>query len=67
VSYKTQLKVVNDKKFYDNAIRLATPEEAKNYGEHKLDTWSAAVEYQVVESDDPVNYRWDIVEGLVKV
>ncbi len=65
MSYKVQIKVSGDPKFYDNAIRLATKAEAQAYGDNKLRSWTLAETYAVVETDDPVNYEWKADEGLV--
>jgi hypothetical protein len=58
MSYKVEIKVVNDEKYYPNGIALATREEAEEYGKHKLATWMMADEYRVIESTEPVNYTF---------
>ncbi len=67
MSYKCQIKVYGDPKFYDNAVRFATREEADSAGQNKLWNWTMADEYRVVESTDPANYRWSETEGLISL
>jgi hypothetical protein len=59
MSYKVQVKAIDDPKFYDNQIRLATLEEAQAYGEHKVRAWTLAEAFRVEESEDAVNYSWE--------
>jgi hypothetical protein len=42
-----------------NALRFATREEAEANVRDLMMRWFAVRETRVVESDDPVNYRWD--------
>lgn len=67
MSFKAEIKVFNDPKFYPNGIAFATKNEADSYGSYKLGTWMMSDAYKVVESTEPVNYRWDSAEGLVDV
>ena len=67
MSFTTEFKVFNDPKFYPNGIAFATKNEANAYGSYKLGTWMMSDAYQVVESTEPVNYRWDSEEGLMDV
>lgn len=67
MSYKTQIKVYDDPEFYDNAVRFASADEAEAYGKNKLWNWTMAEKYRVVESSDPVNYRWDETKGTVRI
>jgi len=57
MSYKVQFKTLGDPKFYDNAVRFATAEEAEAEGADRYARWTMAEAYRVVESDDPVNYK----------
>ena len=53
-------------KFYGNALRFATREEAEANVANLAMRWMLVRETRVVESEDPVNYAW--VEGrLVEV
>jgi hypothetical protein len=55
MSYKVGVKTAGDKDWAYNALRFATPEEAKRYGDDLLCRWTAAREYEVHESDDEPN------------
>ena len=41
-----------------NALAFATREEAEQYASDLLLRWWAPTNYEVRESDEPVNYRW---------
>ena len=58
MSYKAEVKVVGDSKFYDNAIRFASWGEAHDYGLDLGNRWIAVAEMRVAEFDDPVTNRW---------
>lgn len=64
-SYKAE--ITDGSGYGSNALRFATKEEATAYAEHKMDTWMAAKDYRIVETEDPVNYRWDAKEGAVQI
>ena len=49
-----------------NSLRFATREEAEANVSDLYGRWLAVTDTRVVESDDPVNYRWTD-EGLVPV
>lgn len=55
MSWKAEVLV--DGKWYDNAIRLATEEEARVYGLDLFRRWFVPADWRVVTSDDPANYR----------
>jgi hypothetical protein len=67
MSYKCEIKVLHDQKYYQNAVSFATEEEAKAYGRNKLCFWTVSEDFRVVESTESVNYRWDHLEGLVAI
>lgn len=67
MSFKAAIKVYDDPKYYQNGIVLATREEAESYGRNKVAAWTLAEGYQVVESDEPVNYQWSSTAGLVSL
>jgi hypothetical protein len=67
MSFKAEIKTYDDPKFYLNGVALATREEAEAYGRNKIAAWTLAEAYQVVESDEPVNYTWSSTAGLVAV
>jgi hypothetical protein len=48
-----------------NALRFATREEAEGNVLDLAMRWTLVRDTRVVESSDPVNYRWDPAVGLV--
>lgn len=66
MSWAPEVQTGNDPKWYGNALRFATEEEAKLNVQELMSRWTAVRATRVVESKDPVNYRW--VDGrLVEV
>ena len=66
MSFKPEVVADSSGKFYGNALRFATREEAEANVKDLMMRWLAVRETRVVESDDPVNYRW--VDGnLIEV
>jgi hypothetical protein len=63
MSFKPEVSTGNDPKFYGNALRFATKEEAEASAFDLAMRWLAVREWRVVESDDPVNYA--IVDGTL--
>jgi len=63
VSWKPQIQVAGDQKWYDNAVRFATRVEAEKYARDLFYRWTSAKNQRATESDDPVNASW--VEGAV--
>lgn len=55
-SWGTEVKVVNDDKWYGNDLRFETEEEAVKYVADLRLRWNAVVDTRVVYSDAPVNY-----------
>ncbi len=47
-----------------NALRFATKEEALAHATDLMWRWILVKEIRVIESDDPVNCRWDYDRGL---
>lgn len=47
-----------DPKFYGNSLRFATKEEAVANVRDLMMRWTSVIETRVIETDDPVNYRW---------
>lgn len=60
MSFKPMIKTINDPKFYENALRFATREEAEVSAKDTYGRWLSATEWRVDESDQPVNYRIDM-------
>lgn len=50
-----------------NAQVFATYEEAKKSAEMRFRRWTMPTDYCVVETEEPVNYRWDDELGDVPV
>lgn len=51
-------------KWCGNALRFATKEEAEGNVANLRQRWIAVLQTRVVESDEPVNYRW--VDGKLE-
>ena len=64
MSWKPEIKVHNDPKFYDNAVRFATAEEAIAYAKDLEARWTSAEEIRVTETKDPVTGEW--IDGKMK-
>lgn len=58
MSWAPEVIADNTGKFYGNALRFATREEAEANVKDLMRRWFAVRETRVVESDDPVNYKW---------
>jgi hypothetical protein len=52
-------------KFVGNRLRFATKAEAEANVQNLMWRWLSVRDTRVVETDDPVNYRWDAAKGLV--
>ncbi len=61
ISWKCEVKTACDDSWIGNAMRFATYDEAKAYGNDLYSRWTAVEQKQIVPSSDPVNYR--MVEG----
>lgn len=59
MNWKPEVKTGSDPKWYGNALVFATKEEAEGNVRDLAGRWFAVVDTRVVESDDPVNYRWE--------
>jgi len=58
-SYKPEVIADSSGKWCGNALRFATREEALASVNDLAWRWTAVRDTRVVESPDPVNYRWD--------
>ena len=47
-----------DGKWYDNAVRFATEQEAKDNARDKFMVWTMPTDWRAVESTDAPNYRY---------
>ena len=63
MSYKPEVKTGNDDKWYDNNLAFATHEEALYSAKDLMSRWMLVTDYRAVESEQPVNYRLDMVTG----
>lgn len=57
-SWKTEVVADNSGKFVSNGLRFATRKEAEEYAIDITWRWTLVRDTRVVESDDPVNYRF---------
>ena len=57
-SYAPEVIADSSGEWCGNALRFATEPEARNYVNDLAWRWTAVRETRVVESNDPVNYRW---------
>lgn len=57
MSFKPEVRTGSDPKFYANNLAFATREEAERSAKDLMSRWLLVVEWRVVESDQPVNYR----------
>ena len=65
MSFKAEVQTAGDgDNWSSSAVRLPTHEQALAYGTDLKWRWTAVNALRVVESDDPVNYRW--VDGSLK-
>jgi hypothetical protein len=65
-SYAPQVIADNTCKWYGNALRFATKEEAEAQVRDLAARWTSVLDTRVVETDDPVNYRY-INDTLIPV
>lgn len=67
-SFKPAVEVINEPgKFHTNNLAFATREEAERSAKDLMARWMLVVEWRVVESDQPVNYRLDEAGELQEV
>lgn len=59
MSYAPQVETMNEPgKFYGNALRFATREEAEQNAKDLFNRWLLCTAWRAVESTDPVNYSY---------
>ncbi len=66
VSFKPEVQTDSTGKWYGNALRFATREEAMSQVSDLSYRWTNVRDMRVTESDDPVNYRY-VDHQLVEV
>lgn len=59
MSYAMEVITDSSGKFGGNAVRLATHHEAEAYARNLMGRWMAVRDWRVVESTDPVNYKFE--------
>ena len=59
MSFAMEVVADSSGKFAGNSCRYATFLEANHAGSELMSRWMAVREYRVVESEDPVNYRFN--------
>ena len=63
MSFKPEISVDGGLSFHQNNLAFATKEEAEASARDTFGRWMLATGWQVVESDQPVNYQ--IVDGVM--
>ncbi len=58
MSYKPEVQTDDTGKWYGNALRFTTRAEAEAQVQDLMMRWFAVRDTRVVESDEPVNYRY---------
>ena len=64
-SYKPVVQTGSDPRWYDNALRFTTHEEAYANARDLAGRWMLVVAYDAHPSEDPPNSRWDPQTGSV--
>ena len=49
--YKAEVQVVNDSKWYSNALEFDTHAEAETYAKDLFSRWTQATNWRIVEAD----------------
>ena len=60
MSYKPEVQTDNTGKWYDNALRFETKEEALENARDLSYRWFAVRDFRATESPEPVNYQYDL-------
>ena len=66
MSYKCEVLTANDPKWYANALRFETAEEADRYGLDLLMRWTNSADVRSAECNDIVNYKYSD-DGLERI
>jgi hypothetical protein len=67
MSYAPEVIAGSSGKWAGNSLRFATSEEAEGNVRNLYSRWTSVRETRVVESADPVNYKWVEGKGLEAV
>ena len=57
MAWTYEVKVANDEKWYGNAMRFATENEARIAGLNKYTVWTMCIDYRVIEAEGKVNWE----------
>jgi len=60
-SWKIEVQVFGDKKWYGNAVRCETKAEAEDYARDLLSRWTQSTNFRIVESKDEITGK--VVNG----
>jgi hypothetical protein len=63
MSFKPVVQTGSDPKFYDNAQRFSTYDEAMLSAKDLMSRWMLVIDIDVQESTDPVNYQ--IIDSVI--
>lgn len=67
MSWKPEVIADSTGKWVGNGLAFATKAEAEANVRDLMNRWFAVRETRAIESDEPVNYRWDPDKGLVSI
>jgi hypothetical protein len=59
MSWKPEVIADSSGQWSSNAVRFATEAEAGAYVRDLYRRWTLVTKFRVIESEDPVNYRWE--------
>lgn len=66
MSWKPEVRTGKDPKWYGNALRFATEDEARRSAEDLMSRWLLVVECRATECDDPVTHTYDFESVLAR-
>jgi hypothetical protein len=65
MSWKPEVQTDITGKWYGNALRFATQDEAYNSARDLSMRWTLVLDYRATESEDPVNYSYN--HGVLEI
>lgn len=66
MSFKPEVQVIGDDKFYDNNLAFETYEEAMYSARDLMTRWALVRDYRAVPSTEPVNYKLNLATGVME-
>ena len=63
-SWKAEVLVGGDVKWYDNGLRFADKLEATAYVNDLADRWTSVRDTRTTETEDPVTHQWTLGRAL---